>query len=180
MTDADEAWRALLAGVRVGDDRACQDFWDQYGPLIEKVAERHLAAGVRRRVGPESVMLSACRTFFRRAQGGEFDLPDAESLWRLLCAITVNKVRLKTRFHLRKKRGLQSEEHPDQPPDVPANSPAPEEELEFNDELEKLIAEFNEEERRVLDLKLQQFTNDEIAEKLGCSERTVRRMMKRL
>lgn len=180
MSDANDDWHALMQGVRSGDNDACHDFWNQYGPSLERVAQRHLSSGMRRRVGPETVMLSACRTFFRRAQGGEFELPDSEALWRLLCAITVNKVRMKSRHHLRKKRGLDAEVHPETMPDVAGSSTPALDDLAFQEQLEVLIAKFDEEEAQVLDLKLQQYTNDEIAEQLECSERTVRRMMKRI
>src|SRR3954451_16484076 len=109
MAGNEDPWQRLIEGLRAGDGRAAQEFWNQYGPLLHQVAERNLAGGVRRRVGPEDVVQSACRTFLRRAQGGEFRLEDSEGLWRLLCAITLSKVREQTRFHLRQKRGLDRE-----------------------------------------------------------------------
>ncbi len=47
------------------------------------------------------------------------------------------------------------------------------------DEMQALLVGLGEQECAMLDLKLQQFTNDEIANQLSCSERTVRRVMKR-
>ncbi len=180
MCDSDDQWKELIEGIRNGDELACQRFWDEYGPMIEKVAERNISSGVRRRVGSESIMLSACRTFFRRAQKGEFDLPDAESLLGLLCAITVNKVRMKVRYHRRKIRNVDAEEHPQRMPDVPQSEWTQEDEMEFEDQFQNLVAGFDEKERRVVELRLQEHTNDEIAQQLNCSERTVRRMMKRI
>lgn len=179
MEDSQE-WSHLIRGVRDGDDRACHDFWNQYGPMIERLASRRISKGMQRRIGPESVMLSACRTFFRRAQAGEFDLPDAEALWRLLCAITVNKVRMKTRYHSSQKRNLAEEVHPETMPDVSGQGQLPEEGVIFEEQLELLLSQFEGDEQKVLELKLEQHTNEEIAEKMGCSERTVRRMMKRI
>ena len=49
------------------------------------------------------------KPLLRRAGGGEFRFAGSEDLWRLLCAITLNKVRRQARFHLRQKRGLQRE-----------------------------------------------------------------------
>ena len=37
---------------------------------------------------------------------------------------------------------------------------------------------FSDEERRIVELKLQERTNDEVAALVGCSERTVRRILK--
>ncbi|MCA9053722.1 MAG: sigma-70 family RNA polymerase sigma factor [Planctomycetaceae bacterium] len=180
MSTSSDNWPELFQKLRSGDEQACFDFWNQYGPMVERVAKRQISSGLLRRVGPESVMLSACRTFFRRAQAGEFDLPDQESLWRLLCAITVNKVRMQARYHSQQRRGLGAEIHPDVMPDVAGGTADPEEELIFQEELQSLLSQFEGDEQRVLELKLEQLSNPEIAERLNCSERTVRRMMSRI
>ncbi len=131
---------------------------------------------------------SACRTFLRRAQAGEYQLAESESLWRLLCAITLTKVHEQIRFHRRRKRALDRE--------VPLTSalpeghtgrfdpvdpqPTPAEAAEFKEQFERLMTSFEEEERHLVDLKLQQCTNLEVAARLGCSERTARRLLKRV
>ena len=188
MAEDAPTWDRMIGGLRNGDQGVIRQFCHAYGASLEKLAERHLASGIRRRVGADDVVQSACRTFFRRAQVGEFELPDAESLWGLLCAITLTKVREQTRFHLRDKRGLQREKHAaanatesEQPWfNLPAAEPTPDEAAEFADQFAQLLTALDEEERQLVDLKLQQCTNDEIAERMGCSERTVRRILKRV
>ena len=56
----------------------------------------------------------------------------------------------------------------------------PDQAAEFTDQFEQILSLLDEEERQILDLKLQDYTHEEIAEKLGTSERTVRRIMKRI
>ena len=58
--------------------------------------------------------------------------------------------------------------------------PSPIEALEFEEEFTSLFANFDEEERQLVELKLQQYTNEEIAVHMGCSERTVRRILNRV
>jgi RNA polymerase sigma-70 factor (ECF subfamily) len=187
MAEHDEDWGRMVQGLRSGDAQAMRRFCSEYGDLLHRLADKHLARGVRRRVGPEDVVQSVCRTFLRRAQGGEYQLSDSEGLWGLLCAITLNKVRNVTRFHLRQKRGLNQETG------IPsadergvsgfgpaARGPTPAEAAEFADQFEKIVAELDDEERQVLDLKLQECTHEEVAEKLGISERTVRRLIKKI
>ena len=178
--EQDQDWQSLLAGIQQGDELACQKFWSTYGPMIERVAQRHLGPGMQRRVGPESIMLSACRTFIRRTQAGAFTFDDAESIWHLLCAITVNKVRNNTRFHLRQKRRMASESSGEALADVPVTHPGPEDEVEFAEQFEYLLEQFDDEEKQILELRLQDQTQAAIAQQLGCSERTVRRLMKRM
>ena len=95
---------------------------------------------------------------------------------------------MQTRFHLRRKRGLNQEVEPRPRTDEsgassfgPADrAPTPAEAAEFADQFQQLMASLDEEERRFVDLKLQQCTNLEVAARLGCSERTVRRILKRV
>jgi RNA polymerase sigma factor (sigma-70 family) len=188
MTAEQGRWRRLIDGLRVGDQRVAQEFWEQYGKLLHQVAQQHLAEGLRRRVGPEDVVQSACRTFLRRAKEGEFQLADSAALWSLLCAITLTKIRELTRYHLRRKRGLNREAHlaagsedsgtGNAGPAAPGPSPA--EAAEFADQFQQLLASLDAEERQIVELKLQDYTHEEVAQQLGCSERTVRRIVKRV
>lgn len=176
----------LIAGLRSGNPSDITDFWNHYGPMMTRMAEKNLAAGVKRRVGADDVVQSVCRTFFRRAQGGEFQFDNSDDIWRLLCAITLTKVREKTRFHMRQKRGLQNEVALEPGTDSarslgPADAgPSPADEAEFADLLQSTLDSLSEEERQIVDLRLQDMTMEDIAKQLGCSERTVRRIMKRV
>ena len=188
MSAEEEYWDHLIRGLRSGDRNVVHDFCQRYGASLERLAAKHLPAGLRRRVGPEDVVQSACRTFLRRTQGGEFQLADSEDLWRLLCAITLTKVREQARFHLRQKRGVDQEVALEAPSgdslvsafQPVARGPTPAEAAEFADQFEKIIGALDEEERQVVDLKLQECTTEEMAERMGCSERTVRRILKRV
>ena len=180
-------WQQLIDGLREGDSAACTQFWQQYGGMLEGVATRQLSDRVKRRVGPEDVVQSACRTFFRRVSDGQFDLPDADALWRLMCAITLQKARRVARDQSRQKRSFENEQYFDatksstpSESDLSGDAITPLDEVLVADELRSLLGSLGEEECQVLDLKLQQFTNDEIAEKIGCSERTVRRLTKKI
>jgi RNA polymerase sigma factor (sigma-70 family) len=188
MSEGEDRWESVIRGLREGDSCMVRDFCLRYGEMLQRVADKHLAQGMRRRVEPEDVVQSVCRTFLRRVQVGEFQLPDSEALWRLLCAITLAKVREQTRFHLRRKRAVSLEapaafegEDSSRAGFVPVDpGPTPEEAVVFADQFEQVLASLDPEEQRVVDLKLQQLTNEEVAERLGCSERTVRRLLKRL
>lgn len=175
-----------IDGLRQGQAEVLNDFWGHYGPMLERLADKNLAKGIRPRLGPEDVAQSVCRTFFRRAKEGQFQLEDHDNLWRLLVAITLTKVREKTRFHMRDKRGVQREtpiaggEEASAVMPLPSGGPAPDEMAEFSDLLDTTLAGLDEEERQVVELKLQDCTHDEVAERIGISERTVRRILKKV
>ncbi len=186
----DAAWQELIRGLREGDARIAQQFWDHFSPLLIQRAEGKLNPRLRRRVSPEDVVQSACRTFLRRAQLGQFTLTDSEDLWRLLCAITLTKVREQARFHGRQKRGADREIHALPTPDeerrgaiehnVTSGEPTPAQAVEFTDFFEQLLASLDKEERQIVELALQDQTQAQIADTLGSSERTVRRVFKRI
>lgn len=187
MPQDDAYWEGLIAGLYAGDERAATEFYMHFGPLLEGLAARHLASGMRRRVGPEDVAHSACRTFLRRIQGGQFELQARDSLWNLLCAITLAKARKKARFHLADKRGLGREVHAAPDEDgagdylEPASAgPTPAEAAAFADQFSHLLSGLDEEERQIVLLRLEDRTQVEIATAMGMSERTVRRLMKRV
>ena len=50
----------------------------------------------------------------------------------------------------------------------------------FADQMEKLLSMLSDEERSLVQLKLDGHKQEEIAEQLGCSERTVRRLLSRV
>jgi RNA polymerase sigma factor (sigma-70 family) len=56
----------------------------------------------------------------------------------------------------------------------------PDEAAMFAEQLEFVMGELNEEENRIIQLKLDGYGNEEIAQQLGCSERTVRRITQRI
>jgi RNA polymerase sigma factor (sigma-70 family) len=177
----------LIRGLRAGEAEAVHRFCALYGPLLEKLADKNLPPGLRRRVDRDDIAQSACRTFLRRIRLGQFQLPDSDALWRLLCAIALTKVREQTRFHLAQRRGLGQEQPLAAGADTGAASadlvdrePTPVEAAEFADQFQRLMATLDDEEQQVVDLKLQDCTNDEVAERLGCSERTARRLLKRV
>ena len=185
--DGDVAWEEWLQDLITGKDEIVQEFWKLYGARLQAVASKNLALNLRRRAEPDDIVQSVCRTFFRRAQEGQFQLDDSEQLWRLLYAITLTKARQYARFHSRKKRGVNQERNVNQQAEngrpafeFVSAEPTPEEAAEFSDILTQLFSSLDDEQKHIVEMKLEHFTNEEIAEKLGCSERTVRRISKRI
>jgi RNA polymerase sigma factor (sigma-70 family) len=178
----------IIDGLLRGDPRAADTFYQQYGSALRRLADAHLPRGLRRRFDADDVVQSACRTFFRRAGEGRFRLEGTQSVWSLLCAITLTKVREQARFHLRGKRGVgrevaaefSSSSDGSAGPSPADPTPAPDEALAFADQFQHLLDSFNEEERQIIDLKLQDLTHLQVAERIGSSERTVRRILKDL
>jgi RNA polymerase sigma factor (sigma-70 family) len=184
----EEGWQRLIDGLRAGDSQVEREFWEQYGQALFRVAERRLSPQMQARFGPEDVVQSVCRTFLRRARAGEFQLADCSALWKVLCVITLTKVREQVRFHRREKRSVDHEvrlpapsgEKDDESIQLPDPHAEPAEAVAFADQMQALLAMLDEQERQVVGLKLQDLTNEEIARQLNLSERTIRRTLKRV
>jgi RNA polymerase sigma factor (sigma-70 family) len=63
---------------------------------------------------------------------------------------------------------------------VEAVEPTPDEAVELADELRRLMDGMDEEERQIVMLRMEEYTYPEIAERIGRSKRTVRRIVKRV
>lgn len=178
-------WERLIAGLMSGDEVILREFHRRYGPMLHGIAESRLAPGMRRRFDADDVVQSVFRTFFRRARIGYFRFEDNQRLWNLMCAITLTKLREKVRFHSRHSRSVSREQPVESSDDssgsgLPSPHSSPDDSVAFRDAFETLLGSLDETEQQLVDLKLQDLTNDEVAETLGVSEKTVRRRLKRL
>lgn len=174
-------WDRLIAGVRSGDPTALRAFYERYREPIERVAARAISPAMLRRFGPESVAHSVCRTVMRRVGSAEVVVGDPDTLWSLLCAVALNKVRASARFHHREKRRVARASAADASLDIlTSNEPGPDVIAAFHDGVAHALAALDAEERRVLEMRLAGATHGEIATALACSERTVRRLSVRL
>lgn len=176
MTDDSQRW---IRGFRENDDSAVADFWARYEERLRRLAERNLSDRMKRRIDADDVVQSAFRTFLRRAGQDEFELRDRQNLLSLLTTITLNKIRQKVRHFAAQKRGGDSDRYFETMADLSSDQPTPDE-LAALQEIEDLLKGFDVEQQQVVDLKLQNHTNLEIARRMQCSERTVRRMIKRV
>lgn len=174
----------LLNRWREGDQSAAQAIFDRYTDQLLRLVEARLSRRMRRRVDADDVVQSVMRTFFRHAKRGRYSLDRRGDLWRLLAAITVNKVKRQVEFHSRKKRTADQERNdfrgdgmlsPDS--SVFAREPSPEEAASICEECENLLAQLKPGERTILELRLQGAEVSEISEEMRRSERTVRRAL---
>lgn len=186
MNDSEDDTTLWLKQLAAGDPDAADRFWRQYAIPLERLASGRLSPALQRRVGAEDILQSVCRTFFRRSRSGEYELTEPEQLWRLLCAITVNKVHQCARFHFRQRRGIQFERNDLSQSNDSVDSPVEraespegsvEEAVAFVDQMEVFLSSLGEEERQLIQYRLDGLSHREIADKMNCTERTVRRIV---
>lgn len=163
----------LIPGLKQGDQAAVTGLWLRYFPLMVRVASRGLGPHLRRAVSADEVATDAFLSFCEyvaRPDGPErcLALHNRDNLWRLLATFTARRAcRPPSRWR-------PSVELPD---GLQGREPDPGFALAVADLLKQLHEPSL---RRVAELKLQGFTNAEIAQQIDRAVTTVELKLKRV
>lgn len=177
-----------------GLDDATRALWERYYGRMVRIARSKLrpVSGGPTPTGldEEDVAISAFNTFCRMAAAGRFPrLDDRDDLWRLLVTITARKASNERKSANRQKRGggrVLDEAALDGHDSAPRNGlaqvighePSPEFSAMVTEEFRHLLGSLRKPEFVEIALKkFEGFTNAEIAQELGCVERTVERKL---
>lgn len=166
----------LLLRCRQRDEDASREIFERYLARLTALARSRLAARLQRRTDPEDIVLSAYRSFFVGARDGRFVLQRSGDLWRLLATITIHKLNRQAKRHSAERRDVQREVTLADDAHF-AREPTAEEAVALADELESILRPLDPLLRRVLELRLQGQSLEEIAAITMRSERTVRRSL---
>jgi DNA-directed RNA polymerase specialized sigma24 family protein len=176
-----------LGRLRAGEHAAAQPLWERYFRRLVVLARAKLKGGPRRAADEEDVALSAFDSFCRAAARGRFpQLSDRDDLWHLLVVLTARKACDLLRREGRHKRGggRSPDPRPVRPgePDpleqVLGREPTPEFAAQVAEECRRLLALLgNAELEQVALAKMEGYTTEEIARRLGRTSRTVERKL---
>jgi RNA polymerase sigma factor (sigma-70 family) len=134
----------------------------------------------------EDIVVSVFESFYRAAKDGRFpDLSDRDGLWRLLLRMSTRKIVDKRRHEQRQRRGggvrvrsLDRQGEEDELLQVVGDEPTPEMAMILEESVERLLAHLGVGQlREIAVTKLEGYSNAEIAEQFGCSERTIERRL---
>jgi len=182
----DDESAVLLTRFRAGDEQAAQQLFEAYVSRLLRLARSYISPKLAKRVDAEDVVQSAYRSFFVGAKDGRFTLQRSGDLWRLLATITINKVHRQVERHVKAKfRSVEAEEEVASNsgilnPQALARDPSPEEVLAAAEELQEVMGDFAAPQCKMVELRLQGYSLDEIAQHFDCSQRTVRRVIEKL
>jgi DNA-directed RNA polymerase specialized sigma24 family protein len=179
-------WIGALKG---GDRHATTPLFDRYYRRIVALARARLGEAGGAIADEEDAAVSVFVDLFDGAPLGKFPLlDDRDDLWSLLAAITARKAHDLKRSQSRLKRGgnrlvracdLDAGGRDGMMEQVPGAEPIAEFTVMMAEECQRRIEAIeNDVLRNVAMLRLDGFSNDEIAVRLGCTRRTVMRKVK--
>src|SRR4051794_13626583 len=176
-----------IAALKQGDPAAAQGLWEAYFRRLVGLARARLRDAPRRIADEEDVALNAFDSFCRGARAGRFPrLDDRHDLWQILVLITVRKAFNLRRYESRQSRGIGrvrslTDLTPDGLETISGDEPTPELAAQLAEEYQRLMDKLGDPTlQRVATFKLEGYTNDEIAARLGCVISTVERKLARI
>ena len=98
--------RSLLRRIAGGQGDASTELYLRYAERLRRLAASQSAPDLARLVDPEDIVQSVFRTFFRRANLGQYSVPEGEEMWKLLLVIALNKIRATASYHRAAKRDV--------------------------------------------------------------------------
>jgi RNA polymerase sigma-70 factor (ECF subfamily) len=186
MSAMHDSFPEFLARLRAGDSAAASELFQRFAHQLINLARRQFGTHLRHKVDPEDVVQSAYKSFFARYGEGKLEAVSWNSLWGLLTLITLRKCAERVAYHRAGCRDAAREVSTPEPEEAGpwleaiSREPTPPEAVLLNEAVEQLLAGLDEDERQIVELSLQGHTTQEISERLGQPERTVRRMRERV
>lgn len=178
-----------ITELKAGNQQAAQKLWERYVEQLLARASFKLSRGHQRAADEEDVVQSAFANLFLGVREGRFPrLDDRHDLWQLLVLLTDRRVTDQLRRDGRRGRMEVGESKLVTPLDsqsdraglaqIAAHEPTPEFAARLAEDYERLLDSLGDETlRKVAVWKMEGYTNEEIADRLGCVTRTVERKL---
>jgi RNA polymerase sigma factor (sigma-70 family) len=178
----------LVAKSRDGDKEAERLLFERYLSRLYRLANAKFPAGMERRFGADDVVQSVLLSLCRAIQSDRIELRRSGDLWAWLARINFNKLNGRLKHYLAARRSVHKEADATSESECDARltsaflsrEPAIEELEEVLDEIDYLFGPNDSVMRKVVDLRLQDLSKSDIAERLRVSHTTVDRHLKQV
>jgi DNA-directed RNA polymerase specialized sigma24 family protein len=192
VSDWDQSVSHWIQGLKAGDEAAIQKLWERYFERVVRLARKKLGTTPRRVMDEEDVAQSVMKSLCLGAARGQFpQLSDRDNLWGLLIVLTTRKAADHIVYSRRQKRGAgqvrgesvleganSSTSGAGGLEIILDQNPSPATLVELEEGCQRLLDRLGDDTlRRIALWKMEGYTRDEIAEKLGCARRTVARKL---
>ncbi len=192
LSTADEPVSLWIEQLSAADPQAAHGLWQYFCRRLMSFARGRLKAETRRIYDEEDAALSAFRSLCRGIEAQRFpEISDRDNLWALLVVIASRKIMNRNRYDAQQRRSgnrtchesvLQPSSEIHSPLlNVPAREPTPELAAEVADLSQYLLQLLPETDlQQLVLLKLEGHTNEEAAELMSVTRRTVQRKLERI
>lgn len=169
----------LLEQYRQGQMDASTQIYLKYADRLIGMTSKKSSAELSRHVDPEDIVQSVFRTFFRRVDKGQYDVPEGEEIWKLLLVITLNKIRAVVAHNRAAKRDVRRTQ----------SEASVEHTMAFMDDqdemalatlkmvIDEVLSEVLEINQSIIRQRIEGHEIEEIARNVGRSKRTVERVL---
>lgn len=183
-TDPVSLW---IEGLRQSDDSSIKGVWNHFAGRLCELARSRLSSSTKRVYDENDAVQSMFRSVcFGLADGRFPELKDRESLWRLMLVITSQKISNRHRFDKQQRRDIRrtltdsvfcgNSDEVEANQLVLSREPTPEFAAEFVETCEALFSGLADPSlEQVVILRMEGFTDTEIADRMNCSRRTIQR-----
>jgi RNA polymerase sigma-70 factor (ECF subfamily) len=170
--------RSLLRRMRRGEDDAATALYLRYAHRLLALTRAQASSELTRLAQPEDIVQSVFLSFFRKAAGGMYDVPEGEELWNLFLVITLNKIRAKGNYFRARKRDVRRNVSAEVPESDPAAA-APDDLAfaELQSVIRDLLAGLPPKSAEIVELRIAGHEVAEIAQISKRSLRTVERTL---
>ena len=184
MNEPADDYSALLAAVHRGDQQAATLLSQRYESKVRIVARVLLGPALRPHLDSIDMVQSVHRSLLVGLRQDKFDISTPEKLIALTTTLVRRKIARQWR-HLRRQQRLESGNQNSSNlahtlSSLSSTEVDPARAAQFNEQVEQLCRRLNPIERRILELRSEGYSTDEIAEQLDLKPVTLRVRMTRL
>jgi RNA polymerase sigma-70 factor, ECF subfamily len=183
----DDVNDGMLQRWQQGEDAAARELFDRYAARVWRMAEQQIAVRFKPRFDGDDIVQSVFRTFLRRSREGELDVPASDTLWHLLAAVARNKILRRIAHHRMQRRSTEREQpanHADSDEEADPGwrdlEPTPGDAVGLMDEIQAVLSAANRRDADIFRYCQEGHSTPEIAQLVGCSRWSVRRVLDRL
>lgn len=166
-----------ITKLKEGEEAVVRELLERYFQRLVQLARARLRGRPGLAAYDEDVALSAFKSLCLGAEAGRFPrLNDRDDLWRLLALLTVRKA-----IDLQRRRKRDFPVGAGQIEQLLSEEPNPQLAEELADEYRRLLDRLGDPQLQAVALwKVEGFSNEEIAGRLGCVVRSVERKLQRI
>ena len=168
---------SLLGQYRLGSQNAAHELYRRYSHRLRALARAQMSAELAGRVEVDDIVQSVFGSFFRGVNGALYDVPKGEELWKLLLVIALHKIRNQGTYHQAGKRDVRRTVSTDETLDAVSNKEDGAASAFMKMVLDEALSQLPTTHRRMVELRMEGHTVEEIAAQTKRAKRTIERLL---